>query len=100
VQEQTIDTIPDDYSDPPPFDFYTAPSHAAEVAASVCGRFVYVSNRGHDSLAVFSVDGTTGRLAKDGYHITGAGLPWHFELIEGTDLVLIRSVLRCNLLSL
>lgn len=30
------------------------------------GRFVYVANRGHDSIAGFSVDGNTGRLTSLG----------------------------------
>jgi 6-phosphogluconolactonase len=36
---------------------------SAEVLVHPAGRFVYVSNRGHDSVAAFAVDERTGRLA-------------------------------------
>ncbi|TWP48204.1 lactonase family protein [Lentzea tibetensis] len=47
----------------------TAPSspvrnYPAEVFVSPDGRFVYLSNRGHDSVAVFSVDGATLKLVE------------------------------------
>ena len=35
---------------------------AAEIAVDAAGRFVYASNRGHDSIAVFSIDHATGKL--------------------------------------
>jgi len=38
-------------------------STAAEVAIDRGGRFLYGSNRGHDSIAVFSIDKRTGKLA-------------------------------------
>ena len=34
----------------------------AEVQVHPSGKFLYASNRGHDSIAVFSIDQTTGRL--------------------------------------
>ena len=40
---------------PLPFDFYSVPSHAAELLVSPNGRFVFVTNRGHDSITVFTV---------------------------------------------
>ena len=41
---------------------FAGTSWTAEVAVSPDGRFVYGSNRGHDSLAVFTRSETTGRL--------------------------------------
>ena len=38
-------------------------SYCAEVRVSPDGRFLYGSNRGHDSIAVFSIDPETGRLS-------------------------------------
>ena len=35
---------------PLPFDFYSVPSHAAELLVSPNGRSVFVTNRGHDSI--------------------------------------------------
>ena len=44
-------------------DSFTGNSRAAEITVSADGGFIYASNRGHDSVAVFSVDAATGRLA-------------------------------------
>jgi 6-phosphogluconolactonase len=44
-----------------PADF-TGQNYAAEIAVHPSGRFVYASNRGHDSIAVYAVDRATGAL--------------------------------------
>jgi 6-phosphogluconolactonase (cycloisomerase 2 family) len=41
---------------------YTGENTAAEIAVSAGGRFVYASNRGHDSVATFASDPRTGLL--------------------------------------
>ena len=51
---QMLPSVPSDY---------TGENTAAEIAVSSGGRFVYCSNRGHDSIAVFAVDAHTGLLA-------------------------------------
>lgn len=48
-------------------DTYTGNSRAAEIVISHDGRFVYVSNRGCDSIAAFAVAPTTGRLQPLGW---------------------------------
>jgi 6-phosphogluconolactonase len=40
----------------------TIPNTGAEIAVAPSGRFVYASNRGHDSLAVFAVNAADGAL--------------------------------------
>jgi 6-phosphogluconolactonase len=52
-ESQTITTLPDKF---------TAPNTAAEIAIHPTGKFLYVSNRGHDSIAVYAVDESTGKL--------------------------------------
>ena len=44
------------------------------------GRFVYGSNRGDDSLAVFAVDKATGRLTPAGHVSVGGKNPRHFTI--------------------
>ena len=52
---QTISTLPPSY---------TLPSTGAELLLSpMTGKFLYASNRGHNSIAVFSVDSVTGFLS-------------------------------------
>jgi 6-phosphogluconolactonase (cycloisomerase 2 family) len=41
---------------------FTGDNTAAEIAVSSDGRFVYCSNRGHDSVAVFAANARTGLL--------------------------------------
>jgi 6-phosphogluconolactonase len=51
----------------------------AEIAVHPNGRFVYGSNRGHDSIAVFRVDGG-GALTLVQYQSTRGQTPRHFAL--------------------
>ena len=57
---------------------FAGTSSTAEVAVSPDGRFVYGSNRGHDSLAVFTRNETTGRLTPSGHVPVGGKTPRHF----------------------
>jgi 6-phosphogluconolactonase len=50
---QVLSTLPDSY---------TGNSRAAEIEVDRTGRFVYASNRGDDSIAVFSIDASNGHL--------------------------------------
>ncbi|WP_338662439.1 lactonase family protein [Pararoseomonas sp. SCSIO 73927] len=52
-------------------DTFTGNSRAAEIAVSADGRFLYASNRGHDSVGVFAVEEATGRLAPVEWAATG-----------------------------
>jgi 6-phosphogluconolactonase len=52
----------------------------AEVAVAPSGRHVYVSNRGHDSIACFAVDSATGRLSPAVHISTGGRVPRHFGI--------------------
>jgi 6-phosphogluconolactonase (cycloisomerase 2 family) len=46
---------------------FTANSRASEIAISADGRHVYASSRGSDGVAIFAVDGTSGRLTAIGW---------------------------------
>jgi 6-phosphogluconolactonase len=51
---QAIPTVPDTF---------TGANTAAEIDIAPSGRFIFVSNRGHDSIGTFSVDAPSGRLS-------------------------------------
>lgn len=53
TQFQAVQTLPADYKEP---------NTAAEIAVRDDGRFLYVTNRGHDSIAMYSIDANTGEL--------------------------------------
>jgi 6-phosphogluconolactonase (cycloisomerase 2 family) len=57
----TLPTLPRDF---------TGASTTAEIAVAPDGRFVYASNRGHDSVALFAADPTDGSLSPLGWQAT------------------------------
>ncbi len=61
-------------------DTHTGDNTSADIAVAPSGRFVYVSNRGHDSIAVFSVDGSRGRLEPIGWESVQGRKPRFFGL--------------------
>jgi 6-phosphogluconolactonase len=71
VQRQSIPTVP----------VGTPPTNStAEIVVHPNGRFVYASNRGHDSIAVFAVDARNGRLTLLANTPTGGNVPRNFAV--------------------
>jgi 6-phosphogluconolactonase len=68
---QTISTVPEKF---------TGENLAAEVQVHPSGKFVYVSNRGHNSIAVFGIDDQSGRLTYVEHQSTGGKTPRHFAI--------------------
>ena len=68
--------------------YFKGENTGAEVAVSPSGRYLYASNRGHDSIAVFSVDTATGTLTPVEYVSTQGKAPRHFA-IEPTGSYMI-----------
>lgn len=60
VPFQTSQTLPDNCADPKLI-------LASGIDITKDGKFVYVSNRGHDSVALFEVDQTSGKLSSLGF---------------------------------
>jgi 6-phosphogluconolactonase len=54
---QTISTLPEGYA---------GPNSCAQIQIDPSGRFLYAPNRGHDSVACYTVDTATGELASNG----------------------------------
>ncbi|MDB5525778.1 MAG: 6-phosphogluconolactonase [Rhizobium sp.] len=53
---------------------------AADLQISADGRFLYGSNRGHDSIAIFTIDPVTGLPASRGHVAAGGKTPRNFAL--------------------
>lgn len=70
TQTQIVTTLPPDYQ----------AKWGAEVRIHPNGKFVYGSNRGHDSIAVFSVDQATGKLTLVEIVPCGGKVPRNFAL--------------------
>ncbi len=77
---QTVSALPAGFS---------GESWTAEVAVSPDGRFVYGSNRGDDSLAVFRVDAASGRLTAVGHAPVGGKTPRHFTIDPTGGFILV-----------
>ena len=59
---------------------YVGDNTGAEIAMLPSGRFLYASNRGHDSIAIFAVDAASGRLAHVGWESVQGKKPRFFGL--------------------
>jgi len=67
---QTVSTLPKGF---------TKESTCAEIALHPNGKFLYASNRGHNSIAVFAL-GNDGHLTPIDYTPTGGKIPRNFAL--------------------
>jgi len=61
---------------------FTGNSRSAEIAVSRDGRYLYASNRGADTVAVFTIDRANGRLEWRGSVPAGGKTPRFFALID------------------
>ncbi|HVX79758.1 MAG TPA: lactonase family protein [Devosiaceae bacterium] len=52
----------------------------AEVQITPNGRFLYGSNRGHNSIVIYSIDEATGRMTLVGHESTQGRIPRNFEV--------------------
>lgn len=76
---QTIPTLPPDF---------TETSHTADVHVHPSGKFVYGSNRGHDSIVIYAVNEADGTLSLVGYQSTLGEVPRNF-VIDPTSTFLL-----------
>ena len=68
---QTVPTLPAGFS---------GANTGADIHVHPSGKFLYGSNRGHDSIAIYTIDESTGRLAHVGNEPTGGETPRNFGL--------------------
>ena len=68
---QTITTLPADFK---------GKSYTAEVQVHPSGKFLYGSNRGHNSIAIFAIDSETGKLTSVGFEPTQGKNPRNFAI--------------------
>jgi 6-phosphogluconolactonase len=68
---QTISTLPADFS---------GADTSADIHLSPDGRFLYCSNRGHDSIAAFRIDPRNGKLTFIAHQSSGGKTPRNFAI--------------------
>ncbi len=70
---QTLSMLPPDFQD-------KEHNSAAEIAVHPNGKFVYASNRGHNSIVIYSIDPATGKLTVVGHQSTQGKSPRNFAI--------------------
>ena len=83
---ETVSTLPSDFS---------GVSYCADVHVSPSGRFLYGSNRGHNSIVVFEIDQRTGKLKPVEHVSTEGDWPRNFT-IDSTGRFLLVANQRSN----
>jgi 6-phosphogluconolactonase len=68
---QVVSTLPENF---------TGNNSCAEIEVHPSGEFVFGSNRGHDSIAVFAADKKSGKLTLVGHQPTQGKTPRHFAI--------------------
>ena len=77
---QTISTLPSGF---------VGENYPADIHVSPSGRFVYCSNRGHDSIAVFAVNGRTGEITAVQHEPTRGKWPRGFAIDPSGKYLLV-----------
>ncbi len=77
---QDVRTIPDDFTDT---------NYCADIHIDPSGRYLYGSNRGHDSLAIFKINGEDGTLEKAGYQSVSGKWPRNFLIDPKGEFIFV-----------
>jgi 6-phosphogluconolactonase (cycloisomerase 2 family) len=77
---QVLTTLPDTF---------TGNSRASEIGASPDGRFLFASNRGHDSIATFAIEEGSGRLTPAGWQASEGRTPRFFAIDPNYQRLLV-----------
>jgi 6-phosphogluconolactonase len=68
---------------------YNKPNTCADIHISKDGRFLYASNRGCNSIAIFSVDPKNGKITQIAQESTRGESPRNFTLSPDEDYLLV-----------
>src|SRR5438445_7146921 len=71
---------------------------AAEIAVHPNGKFLYASNRGHESIAIFAIDAKNGTLTFVAHVLTGGKEPRNFAIDPSGQYLLAENQLSNNVL--
>jgi 6-phosphogluconolactonase len=76
--EQTLPMLPAGHSDK---------SYGSDLAIHPSGRFLYATNRGHDSIVCYQLDSDSGRLTLAGHTPSGGSFPRSILFNRGGDVL-------------
>ena len=88
---QTLSTLPVGFH---------ARNDDAEITVHPTGKFLYASNRGHDSIALFRIDPPTGKLTASGDYSVQGKEPRHFAIDPSGNYLLAEDQLSDKIVTL
>jgi 6-phosphogluconolactonase len=77
---QTLSTLPKDFE---------GANTCARVQISASGKFLYGSNRGHDSIVIYAIDQVSGKLTCIGHRSTQGQTPRHFAICPTGEFLIV-----------
>lgn len=89
-QIETVSTLPSDFS---------GVSYCADVHVSTSGKFLYGSNRGHDSIVVFEIDPRSGKLKLVEHVSTEGKWPRNFTIDPSGRFLLVANQRTDNIVT-
>jgi 6-phosphogluconolactonase len=89
TEVETVSTLPPDFQ---------GQNSIAELAVHPSGKYVYISNRGHNSVAVFAVNQEKGTLTLLQHQSTGGRTPRHFGIDPSAQHLIMANQQSDNLL--
>ncbi|MET2984419.1 lactonase family protein [Aureibaculum conchae] len=78
---------------------YTEKSYCADIHISNDGKFLYGSNRGHNSIAIFEINQESGALKAIGYESVKGDWPRNFALSPNNEFLLVANQRSENIVS-
>jgi len=78
--QQSVPTLPAEFQ---------GVNTTAEIEIHPNGRFLYASNRGHQSIAAFAIDHNTGSLTELGQTVADVKTPRHFTIAPGGAYLIV-----------
>lgn len=90
TQIETVSTLPADFS---------GVSYCADVHVHPSGKFLYGSNRGHNSIVVFEIDRRTSKLKTLQHVATGGDWPRNFAIDPSGEFLLVANQRSDNIVT-
>lgn len=80
TERQTVSTLPDTFS---------GENYAADIHLLPSGKFLYISNRGHNSIGIFAVDSASGEVSPAGFEPVQGDWPRSFTIDPSGQILLV-----------
>lgn len=90
VRKASVSALPDGY---------TETSYCADIHVSNDGKFVYVSNRGHNSISIFKVNEEDGSISMVGTESVRGDWPRNFNITPDGDFLIVANQNSNNMVS-